>query len=410
MFKIKQTSRQSAGSDNGKRTVGMFSGVRRRHSRYASGPGLEAHRKSHEVRLKTFHCTACQALVFFENTNCLNCGRVLAFVSERMAMLTFDPGPDGLWKPIGDDQSGEVTYRLCANYAGHQVCNWAVPATDDNDLCVSCRLTHTVPDLSQPENHVAWAKLETAKRRLIYAILSLQLPLLGRAENAGQGLEFRFLSESVAPNGDRSRVLTGHDEGLITINVAEADDIYRETQRQYQHEPYRTLLGHFRHEIGHFYWDRLISNSAQLEEFRRIFGDERADYQQALKHHYEHGAPANWDETFISAYASTHPWEDWAESWAHVMHMVDALETAQAVGLSVRPTRPDEPALSVPSKPPQSRVEDFAQLVQEWSSLTYVLNNLTRGLGLADAYPFVISTPVVDKLRFVSNSMRVRNR
>jgi hypothetical protein len=355
--------------------------------------------------MKTFHCTACQALVFFENTNCLNCGRVLAFASDQMMLVTLAPLDDGSWESFDNGQPTKNRYRLCRNYTDHDVCNWSIPADTGDALCLSCRLTHTVPDLSRPESHAAWGKLETAKRRLIYAILSLELPLMSKVESAVGGLEFRFMSDSITPYGDRSRVLTGHDDGLITINVAEADDVYRETQRQHQHEPYRTLLGHFRHEIGHYYWDRLIANGDRLEEFRRLFGDERTDYQEALKQHYAQGAPANWDETYISAYASTHPWEDWAESWAHVMHMVDALETAQAVGLSVRPARPDEPALAVPAKPPQSRVENFEQLVREWDSLTYVLNNLTRGLGLADAYPFVISSPVVEKLRFVSKSM-----
>jgi hypothetical protein len=224
-------------------------------------------------------------------------------------------------------------------------------------------------------------------------------------EDARQGLEFRFLADSVTVNSDRSRVLTGHDNGVITINVAEADDVYREAQRLRQHEPYRTLLGHFRHETGHYYWDQLIANSDRLEEFRTLFGDERQDYQMALTKHYEQGAPANWEDGFISAYATTHPWEDWAESWAHVMHMVDALETAQAVGLSVNPERRDEPALALPGKPPLARIEDFDSLVTDWTALTYVLNNLTRGLGLADAYPFVLSTPVIDKLRFVCASM-----
>lgn len=370
--------------------------------------------------VKTFHCTACQALVFFENTKCLNCGRALAFSPERMAMLTLSPGDDGLWRPATDAvpnvedaapnvghhaASNDEVYRLCANYSDYGVCNWAIRANDADSLCRSCNLTHTIPDLDTPGSQEAWAKLEAAKRRLVYAILSLELPLLSKQQDARRGLEFKFLSDSVAVNGDRSRVLTGHDDGLITINVAEADDVYRETQRQNQHEPYRTLLGHFRHEIGHYYWDQLIADSDRLERFRRLFGDERLDYADAVKHHYEHGAPANWEESFISAYATTHPWEDWAESWAHVMHMVDALETAHEVGLSVNPLRRDEPALSIPAKPSQARVEDFDQLVSEWSSLTYVLNNLTRGLGLADAYPFVLSTPVVEKLRFVCSTM-----
>jgi hypothetical protein len=367
--------------------------------------------------MKTFHCTACQALVFFENSKCLTCGHVLAFSPTRMTMVALDPKDDGSWRPVepkapnagggpdADGQAKDEAYRLCVNYVGSGVCNWAIDRDDPATLCRSCSLTHTIPDQSVPGSQEAWIKLETAKRRLLYAVLSLELPLASKLENPQQGLEFRFLADSVTVNGDQSRVLTGHDNGVITINVAEADDVYREAQRLRQHEPYRTLLGHFRHETGHYYWDRLIANSDRLEEFRAVFGDERQDYQLALKKHYEQGAPANWEDGFISAYATTHPWEDWAESWAHVMHMVDALETAHEVGLSVNPERRDEPALALPARPPLARIEDFNSLVTDWTALTYVLNNLTRGLGLADAYPFVLSTPVIDKLRFVCASM-----
>jgi hypothetical protein len=355
--------------------------------------------------VKTFHCTACQALVFFENTQCLNCGRALAFFADRMAMVAVNRDEDGLWRPVEDGATPVGAYRLCANYSDHAVCNWAIPADCADTLCRACGLTQTIPTLDSPESLTAWSKLEAAKRRVVYAILGLNLPLVSKREEPVTGLEFQFLGDAVGVNGDRSRVLTGHDNGLITINVAEADDVYREAQRLRQNEPYRTLLGHFRHEIGHYYWDRLIANGDALEGFRQLFGDEQADYEAAVRLHYEQGAPANWAENFISAYATTHPWEDWAESWAHVMHMVDALETAHAVGLSVKPAREGEPALSIPARGPQSRVGDFDELVRDWKSLTYVLNNLTRGLGLADAYPFVLSGPVIEKLRFVASIM-----
>jgi hypothetical protein len=354
--------------------------------------------------VKTFHCTACQALVFFENTRCLTCGQSLAFDADRMTLVSLKP-QDDLWIAFEDGKTTGETYRLCANYAGHGVCNWAMRADSQNSLCTACALTQTIPDLSVPGNKAAWMKLETAKRRLLFDVMSLQLPLMGKRADAARGLEFRFLSDLLTVNGDRSRVLTGHDNGVITINVAEADDVHRETQRLLHREPYRTLLGHFRHEVGHYYWDRLVQGTDRQTEFRALFGDEQADYQRALQVHYDQGAPANWADNYISAYASAHPWEDWAESWAHVMHMVDALETAHSVGLSVNPSRSDEPALAIPAKPTQARIGDFDQLVNEWYALTYVLNNLTRGLGLADAYPFVLSGPVIEKLRFVCATM-----
>jgi hypothetical protein len=355
--------------------------------------------------MKTFHCTFCQSLVFFENTQCLTCGHALAFVPDRMSLLSLEAEPDGLWRAVDQAAPGGQLYRLCENYTRHGACNWAVAADSTDTLCLGCGLTQIIPDLTVAGNKEAWLKLETAKRRLLFDLLSLNLPFASKVLDPSRGLEFKFLGDEIATNGDRSRVLTGHDNGLITINVAEADDVHREAQRLLHHEPYRTVLGHFRHEIGHYYWDRLIEGTEQLQPFRDLFGDERADYQVALKIHYDQGAPANWPDNFISAYASTHPWEDWAESWAHVMHMVDALDTAYAIGLSVRPARSDEPSLAIPAKPAQARIDDFDQLVSEWKSLTYVLNNLTRGLGLQDAYPFVLGGPVTQKLRFVCSVM-----
>jgi len=356
--------------------------------------------------LKTFHCTSCGSLVFFENVKCLTCGHALAFDSGRLDILTLKPADEGLWRDASaSDSEPDAAYRLCANYANHAVCNWAVPADSTESLCRSCGLTHTIPILDDAANRLAWAKLEGAKRRMVYSILRLGLPLASKVQDPAAGLEFQFLSDAGTTGGDQSRVLTGHDDGVITINVAEADDVYRESQRLHQNEPYRTLLGHFRHEIGHYYWDRLIRPSSRLEEFRRVFGDERADYGEAVRRHYAEGAPADWEEQYVSAYATTHPWEDWAESWAHVMHMADALETAHALGVQVSPKRRDEPALTLSSAPTDGGGENFDELVRGWTSLTYVLNNLTRGLGLADAYPFVLSAPVIEKLRFVWASM-----
>jgi hypothetical protein len=319
-------------------------------------------------------------------------------------MAALEPDNDGKWRQA-DGVRSDHAYKLCLNYTEHNVCNWAIPMGDTKTLCRSCRLTQVIPDQSIQGNQAAWYRLETAKRRLIYTLLRFRLPLVGKTEETPSGLSFEFLNDTTKPNGDRSRVKTGHDNGLITINVGEADDVYREQQRSQQNEPYRTLLGHFRHEIGHYYWDQLIQLSPRLDEFRTTFGDERADYQQALKNHYDNGPPANWDQQFISAYASSHPWEDWAESWAHVLHMSDALETAQSMGLSIQPRRADEPSLPKLPKALTPGNAAFDQLIQAWFSLTYMLNNLTRGLGLADSYPFVMSTRVIGKLRFVFATM-----
>jgi hypothetical protein len=352
--------------------------------------------------MKTFHCTHCQNLVFFENVRCLNCGHSLAFLPDLGFMGALSERSDGLWRAELDaaDSRG---YRLCANYDQVSVCNWVVPADDSGAFCGSCRLNRVIPDLSSERNRVAWFRLEVAKRRLLYTLLGLWLPIEPKVAAADSGLAFEFLEDS--SDGDAKRVLTGHDNGLITINIAEADDVHREKERALQKEPYRTVLGHFRHEIGHYFWDRLISSGPKLDAFRELFGDERADYQKALERHYGQGPPARWEQDFISAYATMHPWEDWAESWAHYLHMVDALETAGAAGLALRPKRSDEPRMQPPPDPLNPHSRDFDAMIESWLSLTYVLNNLSRGLGLPDSYPFILSAPAIRKLRFIHTTI-----
>ena len=226
----------------------------------------------------------------------------------------------------------------------------------------------------------------------------MSLPLANKFDDPERGLAYEFLAESVG-----AKVLTGHDDGVITINLAEADDAEREKRRLQLGEPYRTLLGHFRHEIGHYYWDRLILHSSAIERFRALFGDERMPYDQALQRHYGEGPPPDWQERYISAYAASHPWEDWAETWAHYLHMSDTLETAAECGLSLEPKRVDGPAL----KPDASDGlgVSFDAMIENWFALTFVLNNLNRGLGLPDGYPFVLSPSVIEKLRFVHETV-----
>jgi len=341
--------------------------------------------------LKTFHCTHCRNQVFFENISCLHCGHPLAYLPDRDLIAALDQGRDGTWRIDGRERARQA-YRLCANYSGQNVCNWAIPVHDPNPLCRSCRLTRVIPDLT-PSGKAAWVRLESAKRRLVQSLLSLQLPI--------DGVFFEFLKDSTQPNGDAQRVLTGHDNGLITINIAEADDVQREIQRQRQDEPYRTLLGHFRHEIGHYYWDLLLRGSDRLKAFRALFGDERANYTKALQRHYQNGPPADWAENYISSYATSHPWEDWAESWAHFLHMIDALETAAATGLSLKPQRSGEPLLQALPAARSIMELHFDRMIERWLPLTYVMNNLSRGLGLPDNYPFVLTLPVIEKLRFI---------
>jgi hypothetical protein len=345
--------------------------------------------------MRVFHCDHCGHLLFFENTQCVACGHLVAFLPDVSLVGSLDRAGDVTWQsPLA---KAARSYRLCANYTGHLVCNWAIPDGDDHVLCRSCRLTRVFPDLTVSGHREAWYRLEAAKRRLVVTLLWLGLPLRSREEDSDRGLSFEFKADD--PDPAASPVLTGHARGVITINVAEADDAERERRRLSLREPYRTLLGHMRHESGHHYWETLVENRDPLMEFRRLFGDERGNYNEALEAHYASGAPPDWPERFVSAYATAHPWEDWAETWAHYLHMVDTLETAAACGVSLRPRRRDEPRLPIP--PAGTPAAGFDALLESWFPLTYALNNLNRGLGLPDAYPFVLSAPAIDKLRFV---------
>jgi hypothetical protein len=352
--------------------------------------------------MKVFRCDHCRQLVFFENVRCVACGHPLAYLPDLGVVASLEPA-GGLWTTPIPRAAGR-TYRLCRNYTDHDVCNWAVPADDPHPLCRSCRLTRVIPDLTRPGNHAAWYKLEAAKRRLVYALLALRLPVADRAADPDRGLAFEFLADPDDPTAPR--VLTGHATGVITVNLAEADDAERERRRTHLHEPYRTLLGHFRHESGHYYWDRLVRGTDRLDGFREVFGDEQPDYAAALERHYAAGPPADWQERYVSAYASAHPWEDWAETWAHYLHIADTLETAAACGVSVRPPRPGDPELPAAPDPVADDPESFDALIAGWFPLTYVLNNLNRGLGQPDAYPFVLSAAAIGKLRFVHDTIR----
>ena len=186
-------------------------------------------------------------------------------------------------------------------------------------------------------------------------------------------------------------MLTGHDDGLITINIAEADDAERERRRLELGEPYRTLLGHLRHEVGHYYWDLLVRDGGSIDACRAVFGDESDDYQQALNRHYQNGAPAGWQETYVSAYATMHPWEDFAETWTHYLHMVDTLDTAASFGIVVDPGSRDDPTLETEIAFDPYRARNFDRLVEAWLPLTVAVNSLNRSMGQPDLYPFALT-------------------
>ncbi len=350
--------------------------------------------------MKVFHCDHCQQLVSFENTHCVQCGHKLAYLPDLREMASLEPLPGvaNTWRAALD---AKRTYRLCANDVTHNVCNEAIPCHEPHELCASCRLTRVIPDLTVPANLPLWAKLEAAKRRLIYTLHAVGCAVVNRTDDPVHGLTFEFLADPASPGAPK--VLTGHDDGVITLNIAEADDAERERRRVQMHEPYRTLLGHFRHEVGHYYFDRLVQDTPRIDAFRELFGDERADYGEALKRHYADGAPADWQARHVSSYAASHPWEDWAETWAHYLNMVDTLETAAACGLSLRPKDAAMPTMKAAPGDPIAR--PFGDLIASWYPLTYALNSLSRGLGVADVYPFVVSAPAVEKLRFIHETV-----
>jgi len=282
--------------------------------------------------MKTYTCV-CGQLMFFQSVTCVNCRRELGFLPGLLWLSSLDPADNGLWRPTAPQAGGQL-YKKCQNYSEANVCNWMIPQRQpDEAFCLSCRLNEIIPDLTNEANRALWASTESAKRRLVYSLIRLKLPIASKKDDPEQGLAFRFLSDVTNPDGSTEKVLTGHDSGVITLNIAEADDSAREKMRHSMNEPYRTLLGHFRHEIGHYYWDRLVRGTKFWQPYRALFGDEQADYAQALQQYYKSGAPANWQENHISAYATAHPWEDWAESWANFLHIQDTLEVANDFGL-----------------------------------------------------------------------------
>jgi hypothetical protein len=325
--------------------------------------------------MKQLNCPHCRQRIVFEQSPCSHCGTPIGFDSGSMQMVR------------------ARTVVPCANrdLIG---CNWSV--SDGLPFCCSCRLTRTIPNLGSDRNLALWRKVEQAKRRLTYDLMRLELPL---AVPSGAHIAFDILSHETAGY----QIMTGHLAGLITINLSEADDAVREARRAAFREPYRTLLGHFRHEVGHFYWEALIDQGQLSAPFRLIFGDESSPYAEALAN-YHNRSDRGWNnDAFISEYATSHPWEDWAETFAHFLHIVSTLDTASSLPLSL-----DERARHTLEDPYLER--DFEALLALWELVAYSMNELNRSMGLSDAYPFHLTPAVRGKLHFVHLAiMRARN-
>jgi hypothetical protein len=345
--------------------------------------------------MRNFYCYHCGHQIFFLNTRCGNCHALLGYLPSEEDMGTFfEEHSENVWQSQNPKHEGKL-FKPCHNYQVENICNWMLPAASEKIYCEACQLTTVIPNLNQADNKLYWSRLEAAKRRFLYALHRLKIaPRPKYDSNDYEGLAFEFKQAT-----DDHPVMTGHDCGLITINIAEADSSYREWTRENMQEPYRTLLGHFRHESGHYYFDRLIEHTKWHQPFKDLFGDDEQDYQQALNRHYKDGAPTDWQDYYVSSYASMHPWEDWAETWAHYLHMMDTLDTAYHSGVNIQPYNRFEPHMALSDSPIGK--PDFEQILSDWFALSYVLNSLNRSMGLIDAYPFALSQAVLNKLRFI---------
>ncbi|WP_045834825.1 putative zinc-binding metallopeptidase [Hyphomicrobium sp. 99] len=345
--------------------------------------------------MKNYACSHCGNTVYFENVKCMKCSSALGFDTDELAIVAIEKTgvsevtPEA---PIFRKLSStpyDVPMRYCAN-AEFGVCNWLTPESESNIFCKACDLNRLIPNLSEQGSLLAWRALEHAKKRLVYSLLRFGLPFDGQASAKGP-LTFDFVRNA----------LTGHLDGVVTIDVSEADSVERERQRQQFDEPYRSLLGHLRHESGHYYWMVLVEEANRLDEFRAVFGDEREDYDAALTRHHNTGPASDWQERHVSAYASAHPWEDWAETWAHYLHMVDALDTAAAEGMEGHGLRLD-------LRDDIYSSGTFDTLMARWVPLTIAMNSLSRSMGHDDFYPFVIPRAAYDKLAFVHRIIHER--
>lgn len=313
--------------------------------------------------MKIFACPGCNADLFFDNLVC-GCGLAVGFSPEQQRFVS--------------DQ------QFCAN-RDMLGCNWTT--AQDDTLCDSCRMTSVHPDLSVDGNDQLWARAEAAKRHVLAGLL--RWGWFGTGDT-GARPEFHMLAE--ATSSGAVDVTMGHASGLVTINLAEADASERIRRRDMLGEPYRTLIGHFRHEIAHFLFERLARSEQFVAEFRALFGDERQDYSAALARHYENGAPADWQAAHISAYAAAHPHEDWAESAAHTLLLTDIVDSFLAAGLR---------AASVPEKGYDPFAETQAQhLLDAALAIGVAMNHVNRAAGQPDLYPFVTTPRTREKLGF----------
>ena len=323
-------------------------------------------------------------VAFLELQECAHCGSSMGYHYPSLSMVPADSE--------GTLIDGARWVR-CANWAWQ--CNWMVSQDDESGRCFACRLTRRRPDADDTIALEKLADTSVALRRLLVQLLGLGLPVVPYYVREG-GLAFDLLSSR---SGEP--VVIGHADGVITIDLAESLDAHREALRVRLGEPYRTMLGHFRHEVGHYYQQQLVASEPLLGECRALFGDERVSYSDAIQRHYVFGAPEDWAESFISEYATMHPWEDFAETFAHYLHITGTLATAAAAGVVLDSDRTDgiiahdvEPAVDY-------RDLGLDRALSDWRWLSMMFNRVNRSMGQRDLYPFTLTEPVVEKLAFV---------
>jgi len=313
--------------------------------------------------MKIFKCPGCDAPLFFDNLVCA-CGLAVGHDPAAQRFVTDQP--------------------FCAN-RDSLGCNWL--CAPGETLCNSCRMTSVRPDLAVPGNDLLWARAEAAKRHVLAGLM--RWGWFGTHDTGGRP-EFHMLAETTA-TGSVS-VIMGHASGLVTINLAEADASERVRRREMLGEPYRTLIGHFRHEIAHFLFERLSASDAFVAAFRALLGDETQDYGAALARHYEQGPPPDWQTTHVTPYAAAHPHEDWAESAAHAMHLTDIIDSFLAAGLR---------AVQAPDAGFDAFAEaDPARLLDAAIAIGVAMNHVNRAVGQPDLYPFVNTAQTRTKLAF----------
>ena len=348
--------------------------------------------------MRTFRCL-CQNTLFFDNSFCLQCGREVGFCPVCRLIVSLLQTKEG--RLHCGNPACKISLVKCHNYVTYNVCNRCVQSEGQNaidedgtsiaPLCDCCSFTRTIPDLSVPGNQEKWYRLEMAKRRLFYDLDLLQLPYGTGPQIVQPALYFDFKADVTLTNeywgttGSKEKVYTGHDNGIVTINIREADDVERERLRVELGEAQRTLLGHFRHEIGHYYWDALVKKRCEAA-FIQVFGDPmNPSYQEALTAYYNTAPPNNWQSQFVSAYATMHPWEDFAETFATYLDMVSLLDTAYHISFFN-----GSPSLS-----------HLDTIVIQYQQLGISLNELNRSKGIMDVVPEIVSPGVKEKMQFI---------